>query len=98
MTVRDRLENVKRRNAGAIALLGAAVLAAAFVCLFVGSSHMTVGECVAALARRGSAAKVRIIWSIRIPRVLAAVVAGAGLSVSGLVMQTNLNTPGTVLV
>ena len=75
----------------AIAALALAVLAAAFVCLFVGSSHMTIAECFAALAKTGSPTQMRIIWNIRIPRVLAAVIAGAGLSVSGLVMQTNLN-------
>ena len=73
--------------------LGLAVLAAAFVCLFVGSSHMTLAECVNALFGKGSAAQVRIIRNIRIPRVLAALIAGAGLAVSGLIMQTCLNNP-----
>ncbi len=74
-------------------LLSFAVLALAFVCLLVGSSHMTVRDCFAALAKKGSAAQVRIIWNIRIPRVLAAIIAGAGLAVSGLIMQTDLNNP-----
>ena len=77
----------------ALVLLAVAVLALAFVCLFVGSSHMSFGDCVNALLKKGSAAQVRIIWNIRIPRVLAAIIAGAGLSVSGLIMQTNLNNP-----
>lgn len=74
-------------------ILLAAVIVMAFVCLFAGSSGMSAEECVAALFRRGSAANVRIIWAIRVPRVLAAVIAGAGLSVSGLIMQTNLGNP-----
>ena len=93
MKTQSALEKNRKRNAAAIILLIAAVLALAFVCLFVGSSHMTVRECFAALMKRGSAAQVRIIWNIRIPRVLAAIIAGAGLSVSGLIMQTNLNNP-----
>lgn len=76
-----------------LVLLAAAVLALAFACLFVGSSHMSIGECISALAKKGSAAQVRIIWNIRIPRVLAAITAGAGLSLSGLIMQTDLNNP-----
>ncbi len=52
-----------------------------------------LGDAFAALAKKGSSANNRIIWNIRIPRVLAAVIAGAGLSASGLVMQTNLNNP-----
>ncbi len=67
------------------------VLIMAFICLFVGSSHMSIAECFRALARKSTAANNRIIWNIRMPRVLAALIAGAGLSVSGLVMQTNLN-------
>lgn len=70
-----------------------AVLALSFACLLVGSSHMSLADCLAALAGRGSAAQTRIIWNIRIPRVLAAIIAGAGLAVSGLIMQTNLNNP-----
>ena len=66
-----------------------------FAGLFIGSSHMTIGEGLNALMKResASAAEIRIIWNIRIPRVLAAVIAGAGLSISGLIMQTNLNNP-----
>ena len=71
----------------------AAVIIMAFICLFVGSSNMSLSECTAALMKKGSAANIRIIWNIRIPRVLAAITAGAGLAVSGLVMQTNLNNP-----
>ena len=93
MRVRSDLSKNRRRNTAAIGLLALAVLAAAFACLFVGSSHMTIAECFAALLKRGSAAQVRILWNIRIPRVLAAIVAGAGLSAAGLVMQTNLNNP-----
>lgn len=75
-----------------ITVLEIAVMVMAFICVFVGSSNMTLQECVAALLKKSTVANhVRIIWNIRIPRVLAAIIAGAGLSVSGLIMQTNLN-------
>lgn len=70
-----------------------AVLLAAVCCLFVGSSNMSLGDGVDALLKKGTPANIRIIWNIRIPRILAAVIAGAGLSVAGLVMQTTLNNP-----
>lgn len=79
----------KKRTITLIMLL--AVLGMAFVCLFVGSSHMSFSECIQALLNRSTAANNRIIWKIRMPRVIAAIIAGAGLSVSGLIMQTNLN-------
>ena len=93
MRERSDLEKNRIRSTAILCVLAAAVVALSFACLFVGSSHMTVRECVAALAKKGSAAQLRIIWNIRIPRVLAAIIAGAGLSVSGLIMQTDLNNP-----
>lgn len=80
----------KKRNVVIVLII--AVIVMGLVCLFIGSSHMTLGECMAALFRKsGDAGAERIIWNIRIPRVLAAIIAGAGLSVSGLIMQTTLN-------
>ena len=74
-------------------ILLAVVIAMAVICLFIGSSNMTVADCMSALFKKSGSANIRIVWSIRIPRLLAAVIAGAGLSVSGLVMQTDLGNP-----
>ena len=83
--------NIGKKRTVVIVLI-IAVIVMGLVCLFIGSSHMTLGECMAALLRKsGDAGAERIIWNIRIPRVLAAIIAGAGLSVSGLIMQTTLN-------
>ena len=87
----ERLRRQNRKNRCILCLLVLAVTIMAFVCLFVGSSHMSVSDGFAALFGEGTAANVRIIRNIRIPRVLAALIAGAGLSVSGLIMQTTLN-------
>ena len=84
----NRYAHRRRAVIAAMAAL-AALLAVASV--FLGPSGMSVKEGLAALARRSTAANNRIVWNIRIPRVLAAVIAGAGLSVSGLIMQTTLN-------
>ena len=85
------LEKQNRRNAVVLAAMLAAVIAAGIACLFVGSSDMSFREAMDALLGGGTHAQSRIIWKIRVPRVLAAVIAGCGLSVSGLVMQTVLN-------
>lgn len=92
MSLQD-IQNRQRRNAIMIALMVLAVIGCALLCLFVGSSGMTLCDGINALFGNGTAAKVRIIQRIRLPRVLAAVIAGAGLSVSGLIMQTTLNNP-----
>jgi len=85
------LQRKNRRNSVVIAAMLICVLTLSIGCLFVGSSNMSVSDALDALMGRGSAANVRIIWKIRVPRVLAAIIAGAGLSVSGLIMQTTLN-------
>ena len=85
------LEKKKKRNTIVILTLLAAMIAVGFACLFVGSSNMTFGDALEALLGGGNDAQGRIIWKIRVPRVLAAIIAGAGLSVAGLVMQTTMN-------
>ena len=85
------LEKRKRRNAIVIAAMVLAVIAVSIVCLFIGVSDLSVADALDALLGRGNDAQSRIIWKIRIPRVLAAIIAGAGLSVAGLMMQTTLN-------
>ena len=87
------LQRNQRRNRILLALTALAVMVMAAVCLFVGSSQMTLADGLRALVGKGTPAQNRIIQNIRIPRVLAAVIAGAGLSMAGLVMQTTLNNP-----
>ena len=85
------LEKQNRRNTVVILAMLAAVAVIGIACLFVGSSNMSFGDALDALLGSGNEAQSRIIWKIRVPRVLAAIIAGAGLAVSGLVMQTTLN-------
>lgn len=84
----NRKQKIKRITV--ITALICAVVLFAFVCLFVGSSGISVSEGLSALFGKGTPAHRRIMLHIRLPRVLAAVIAGAGLSVSGLIMQTVL--------
>ena len=86
-----QIEKVKRRNTVVIIAMLIAVAAVGVACLFVGSSNLSFGQALDALLGGGSDAQSRIIWKIRVPRVLAAIIAGAGLAVSGLVMQSTLN-------
>ena len=91
MNTLEKIQIKNRKNRITVLSMAAAVLLMGLVCLFVGSSNMTLSEILQALLGQGTPAHNRIIWNIRVPRVLAAIIAGAGLSVAGLVMQTNLN-------
>ena len=85
------LQKKNKRNKLIILAMLISVILFGIACLFAGSSNMSFGDALDALTGKGTAANVRIIWKIRVPRVLAALIAGAGLSVSGLIMQTTLN-------
>ncbi len=85
------LEQKRRTYTLIIVAMLVAVVVAGIVCLFIGSSNLSVQEALDALLGHGTNAQSRIIWRIRVPRVLAAIIAGAGLSVAGLIMQTTLN-------
>lgn len=85
------LQQKKRRQGWFLAVLVVAVVAMGVICLLLGSSSMTMEEGLKALLGQGTRAQLRIMRNIRLPRVLAAVIAGAGLALSGLMMQTTLN-------
>lgn len=64
------------------------LLLTAVMSLCFGSAEMTFGELVGGFLRKeGFETQSLIILSLRLPRVLGAIVAGAGLSLSGLLLQ-----------
>jgi iron complex transport system permease protein len=81
----------KKSTYVAIIILICAVVILAMLSLFTGSSNMPVADAIRVLFGNGTPSQNRIIWNIRIPRIIAAIVAGSGLSISGLIMQTDLN-------
>ena len=85
------MDKQKKKNALVIGILLITLFVVSVACLFVGSSNMSFRDALNALLGGGTNAQSRIIWRIRVPRVLAALIAGTGLSVAGLIMQTTLN-------
>jgi iron complex transport system permease protein len=59
----------------------------------LGSFHMSVLKVISALIGQGSGSAGIVIWDIRMPRIVAAIVAGWGLGVSGAVIQCLLKNP-----
>lgn len=74
-------------------LSAAALLALLLYAIAAGPVHIPVLDVIAILAGGGSGTHRTIIWQIRLPQALAAVVAGAGLSVAGAAMQNVLRNP-----
>ena len=76
----QELEKRQKRNTLLLIAMLVAVVVIGVACLFVGSSNMSFQDALDALLGGGTGAQSRIIWKIRVPRVLAAIIAGAGRS------------------
>ncbi len=82
------------RTRAAFLFLVPILLAAALASLFIGGSDLAASDVFRALTHPSEAGAARdIVWSLRMPRVLLALVVGAGLSVSGCVFQGLLRNP-----
>ena len=76
------------------ALLGVLLLLLILMNILMGSSSMTMGDAVSILFSHDTASKYgKIIWDIRMPRILAAALLGGSLSVSGFLLQTFFANP-----
>lgn len=93
MDTRLAYEGYVRRKRLFAAALAALTVAAAVAALCAGSSGLGLGDLVAALAGRASRRASVVLFNIRLPRVVTAVVAGAGLASAGLAMQGILKNP-----
>ena len=58
-----------------------------------GAAKTSPGEILNALLGRGDDIPNIVLWNIRLPRILGGLIAGAGLGIAGLVMQTCLGNP-----
>ncbi len=86
-------EQIKKKKQNIIILcsMAIAVVLLFFVSLFVGSSSMKFKDAFYALFGQGQNNYIIIMQKIRLPRVIAALFVGAGLAISGLIMQTTLS-------
>jgi len=90
--LRDYQRHVaRRRRLGAACAVGLLVLAG--VSVSTGVIDIPVRQVLATLLEGGGTRVSAVIWSIRLPRVLGAAVAGAGLAVAGAAMQSVLRNP-----
>jgi len=73
--------------------LGAAAMAALVAACFLGSTPLPAERLAAALIGAGSAGDMIVVWSIRLPRAVAAFVVGGALGLSGAALQGLLRNP-----
>ena len=84
----------KKRYLCLIAVLSAALIISASASLTVGPAGLSVGQLIGAMRDPdGNRAVYTILCSIRFPRMLAALIGGAGLSLSGVILQSVTGNP-----
>lgn len=82
-----------RRATTVVAVGSLFALTAATASLLLGAAGLGVGDVLAALVGQGSPKAEFVIVRLRLPRVLAAIVAGTALGLGGALFQTTLRNP-----
>jgi iron complex transport system permease protein len=82
-----------RPAARAWPLLAVAGVASVVLALTVGSVHVTPGQLLETLTGRGDGAAHDVVWQLRAPRAVAGFAVGAGLALSGTLLQGLLRNP-----
>jgi len=91
--VKDYLKT-KKKKGYILVILSVLLMIIAFIALFIGSYDRSFKEAFTVLmGLKEDDTFKHIVYQIRLPRILAGLVAGAALSVSGCVMQVSLKNP-----
>lgn len=81
------------RRLSILAAFSVVLVAGAVLALTVGPFRLTLTEVLAALAGRGEDQAQVVVWNIRLPRVLAAMLVGAALAAAGASYQVLFRNP-----
>lgn len=93
MVVPDDYRRFTLRKKVILAVLAGLIVVMALVAINAGAMDLNLKQVIGAIAGRGGDVAEMVVWRIRLPRIAAAIMAGAGLSVAGCVMQNNLRNP-----
>ena len=89
----DHYQGAVHKKKRLILLLLALTAIMFFVAMNAGAVYINPGKILAALFGYGDPKTLMLVKIIRLPRVAAGIVAGAGLAISGCIMQNNLRNP-----
>ena len=92
---------IKKQKILFLVLLSIALLLIALISIIIGSYQLSLKETIEALFKTTNNQNHELlIWQMRLPRTILAIIAGAGLSLSGAIMQTclknDLASPSTL--
>jgi len=89
----DIYQQYTGRKKFVVLLLVLLTAALSVIAVNAGSMDVSLYQIIMTVLGRGNGISDVVIWNIRLPRVLSGIIAGAGLSVAGCVMQNNLRNP-----
>jgi len=92
-TVPDSYNKYIKRKILIISLTALVILVLVIYAINAGSAGIGTYDVIKALLGKGEERFHIIVWNIRMPRILSAIVAGIGLSVAGCVTQSILRNP-----
>ena len=81
------------RRLGFLLILFIVLLIVSYYAFVTGGSHLRFGDFLAIFTPQKDAMAEQIFFNIRLPRILAAIITGIALSISGVVMQVILRNP-----
>lgn len=90
---RARYRGYVRRKWLAIGILSALVAALIVASLMTGSTQLSLGEVLAALAGTGESYNRIVVWNLRMPHILTALIGGVALALAGCAFQSVLRNP-----
>jgi iron complex transport system permease protein len=81
------------RRAALLPVLAVSLAALAIWALTIGSSHIAVGRVLEAIWNPGEGREDLVVWTVRVPRIVAAIAVGAALATAGAIMQAVTGNP-----
>lgn len=92
-TARARYQGYVRHKWLVLAITAAICVVLLLASVMVGSSGLTIGQVIAAIFGGGDDQTRMIVWKLRMPHALTAVVGGVALALAGCVFQSVLRNP-----
>lgn len=97
--IRDKENSLKsyladrNKKAAVVFFMSLITVVLSFHALTKGAFSIDFWEAIWLLSGRGDDISSTVVWNIRLPRILGALIAGSGLALAGNVMQTSLRNP-----
>lgn len=81
------------RKRVAMAVLVVMAVALAFASIMAGSAQLSIADVARALVGQGDPYNVIVVWNLRMPRILTALIGGCALALAGCAFQSVLRNP-----